>query len=296
MCTGTETEPVAPGEGANDEAVNAHAQQLPRYHVRVARTKSILLQMISISHAHVIAEHHLHTPHDMRRELTDTFERPSLSNKLHLQTRLLNLKMESGSSVDNYFKEIQDLTERLAALSAPVEADFQVALVLRGLPSEYDTLRVAFVTKGAVTMSELRKALRTEERRVNPNCESVGASSGTYALNEVQATHKLQLIHSDVCGPMPVASLGGSRYFVTFTDDYTRCSQVYLLKQKTEVLNKFKEFESEVTNHAGLKIMALRTDNGGDTSHEFEAYLKMKGIRHELIVPYSSQQNILLND
>jgi hypothetical protein len=28
----------------------------------------------------------------------------------------------------------------------------------------------------------------------------------------------LDLVHSDVCGPMQVPSMGGSRYFVTFTD------------------------------------------------------------------------------
>ena len=66
--------------------------------------------------------------------------------------------MESGTSVDEYFKNLQDLTERLAALAAPVEADFQVALVLRGLPLQYDALRVAFVSKGTVTMPEVRKA------------------------------------------------------------------------------------------------------------------------------------------
>ena len=65
---------------------------------------------------------------------------------------------------------------------------------------------------------------------------------------------KLQLVHSDVCGPMPTESLGKKRYFVSFTDDYSRCSQVYLMKQKSEVLDKFKEFEAEVTNETGLSI------------------------------------------
>jgi len=78
-----------------------------------------------------------------------------------------------------HFKQLQDLTERLAALGAPVEADFQVALLLRGLPSEYDALRVAFVAKGTVTMSELREALRTEEYRLSSDAGSVGATSSS---------------------------------------------------------------------------------------------------------------------
>lgn len=112
------------------------------------------------------------------------------------------------------------------------------------------------------------------------------------SATNVQTTQKLQLNHSDVCGPMSTPSLGGSRYFVTFTDDYTCCSRVYFLKWKSEVLEKFKEFKSEATNCTGLKIMTLCTDNGGEyTSREFEAYPKMKGIRHELTVPYTPQQN-----
>jgi hypothetical protein len=49
----------------------------------------------------------------------------------------------------------------------------------------------------------------------------------------------LDLIHSDVCGPMPVKSLGGSLYYVTFIDDYSRKTWLYLLKSKDEVFSKF---------------------------------------------------------
>ena len=49
------------------------------------------------------------------------------------------------AAVDKYLKDVQDITERLAALGAPVESDFQVAFILRGLPSEFDALRVALL-------------------------------------------------------------------------------------------------------------------------------------------------------
>ena len=77
------------------------------------------------------------------------------------------------------------MTERLSALGAPVEADFQVAIALRGLSSEYDALRVAVVTKGSVTMSELREALRTEENRLHLSSGSVGAA-GASVLSAVR--------------------------------------------------------------------------------------------------------------
>ena len=112
------------------------------------------------------------------------------------------------------------------------------------------------------------------------------------AVGEIRSTKKLQLIHSDVCGPMKTESIGGAKYFLTFIDDYSRYCTVYFIKQKSEVFNKFKEFEALVTNGNSTRIKTLRTDNGGEyTSMEFQNYLKEKGIRHELTVPDSPQQN-----
>ena len=103
---------------------------------------------------------------------------------------------------------------------------------------------------------------------------------------------KLQLVHSDVCGPMQAESIGGQKYFVTFIDDFSRCCAVYFLKQKSEVFEKFKEFEAIATNECGQSIATLRTDNGGEyLSREFQAYLKSKGIRHELTIAHTPEQN-----
>jgi hypothetical protein len=111
-------------------------------------------------------------------------------------------------------------------------------------------------------------------------------------VGEVRSQRKLELVHSDVCGPMSVESMGGQKYFVTFIDDYSRCCTVYFLRHKSEVLEKFKEFEAAVTNEAGTSIAKLRTDNGGEyLSTEFTEFLKSKGIRHELTVPHSPEQN-----
>ena len=90
---------------------------------------------------------------------------------------------------------------------------------------------------------------------------------------------RLQLVHSDVCGPMKTASLGGSKYFVTFIDDYSHCCAVFMLKHKSKVFKYFKEFERQVTNECGYTIHTLHTDNGGEyLSTEFQDYLKSKGI------------------
>lgn len=83
-------------------------------------------------------------------------------------------------------------------------------------------------------------------------------------MGEIQLTRKLQLVHSDICGPMQTQLIGGAKYFVTFIDDYTRCCAVYFMKYKSEVLDKFKEVEVTSTNDAGRAIGTLPTDNGGE--------------------------------
>jgi transposase InsO family protein len=76
---------------------------------------------------------------------------------------------------------------------------------------------------------------------------------------------------------MQTESFGGCKYFVTFIDDYSWCCAVHFLRKKSEVFEKFKEFEASSTNKCGEKIGALRTDNGGEyLSREFQAYLTSK--------------------
>jgi len=102
----------------------------------------------------------------------------------------------------------------------------------------------------------------------------------------------LELVHADVCGPMEVKSIGGSRYFVIFEDDYSRMTFVYLIKTKDLVLECFKDFKNMVENQQNLRIKALRTDNGGEfCSQDFENLLTKAGIIHQKTNPYTPEQN-----
>ncbi|KAK8697972.1 hypothetical protein V6N13_114104 [Hibiscus sabdariffa] len=62
-----------------------------------------------------------------------------------------------------------------------------------------------------------------------------------------RASDLLGLIHSDVCGPMNTQARGGYQYFITFTDDFSRYGYIYLMRHKSEALEKFKEFKNELT-------------------------------------------------
>ena len=61
-----------------------------------------------------------------------------------------------------------------------------------------------------------------------------------FLKSETKAKGTLELIHSDVSGPIPSIFLSGYEYFVTFIDDYSRNTWIYFLNTKSEVFEKFK--------------------------------------------------------
>ena len=67
----------------------------------------------------------------------------------------------------------------------------------------------------------------------------------------------LELLHSDVCGPINVKTRGRYEYYVTFIDDYSRYGYVYLMHRKSETFDKFKEFRVEVKKQLGIPIKSL---------------------------------------
>ena len=91
----------------------------------------------------------------------------------------------------------------------------------------------------------------------------------------------MEIIHTDVCGPMSVEARGGYHYFLTFTNDLSRYGYIYLMKHKSETFEKFKEFQSEVENHRNKKIKFLRSDCGGEyLSYEFGLHSKNVELFH----------------
>ena len=91
--------------------------------------------------------------------------------------------------------------------------------------------------------------------------------------SEHKSKEPLDLVHSDVCGPMSVHLFSGYSYCVTFIDDYSRKTWIYFLKAKLEVFERFREFKTLVENQTGRKICVLKTDNGVEyTSNEFLEY------------------------
>lgn len=129
----------------------------------------------------------------------------------------------------------------------------------------------------------------------NLNCEVClqgKLSALPFKSSTSKSTEILELIHSDLCGPMKVNSLGGSRYFALFIDDYSSRMFVFFLKNKSDVFNCFRNFKAMVENETNKKIKTLRSDNGGEyVNKEFSKFLEENGIHHQLTVAQTPQQN-----
>jgi transposase InsO family protein len=107
-----------------------------------------------------------------------------------------------------------------------------------------------------------------------------------------RTTTPLVLVHTDICGPLPVPSLARSEYFILFTDDFSRKSWIYFLRTKDQALEKFQLFRNMIEKQTMHKILALRSDRGGEfLSEAFSHYLHDHGIVRQLTTAHTPSQN-----
>ena len=148
-----------------------------------------------------------------------------------------------------------------------------------------------------VPKSDLHRTTKEE-----PNCNSVTCAACVYGkatravIPKVRSTGRalfpLDLVHSDICGPLEIQSIGGAKYFITFIDDHTNWSVVYPMSKKSDTFHYFKIFAQLAHTHTGRKIKVLRTDRGGEyLSKEFELDLNSKGTQHQFTTAYTPEQN-----
>lgn len=108
-----------------------------------------------------------------------------------------------------------------------------------------------------------------------------------------RASSVLELIHTDICGPISPPTHSGCRYFMVLIDDFSRYTIIFLLHYKSEAFTRFTQFVAQVeTQHQPRRIQTLRSDNGGEyTSSDFLTFCQSRGISRQFTVPYTPQQN-----
>ena len=87
-------------------------------------------------------------------------------------------------------------------------------------------------------------------------------------------------------------SAGGARYWLTFTDDFTRETWIYFMKEKSESLQKLQKFVAWIQCQSNQKVKRLRSNNEGEYNNKkSHAWFKETRIQWEPTVPYAPDQN-----
>ena len=122
-----------------------------------------------------------------------------------------------------------------------------------------------------------------KDHRVSFNSRGYSASKAFY------------LIHSDVWDPSKIKTLSGKKWFMTFIDDHTRVCWVYLMEKKSEVEQRFQDFQdffNMIKNQFNTTIGILRSDNGTEYFNKYlSTFLVTNGIIHQFSCRDTPQQN-----
>ncbi|RVW27584.1 Retrovirus-related Pol polyprotein from transposon TNT 1-94 [Vitis vinifera] len=123
-------------------------------------------------------------------------------------------------------------------------------------------------------------------------CELAKSHRASFPLILNKSLFPFMVIHYDVWGSSKVPTLSGSRWFVTFIDDCTRMTWLYLMKTKDEVNLLFQNFHKVIETHYNAKVRVLCSDNGGEyQSSDLQKYLEGHDIIHQTTCSNTPQQN-----
>ncbi|GFX45238.1 retrovirus-related Pol polyprotein from transposon TNT 1-94 [Trichonephila clavipes] len=108
----------------------------------------------------------------------------------------------------------------------------------------------------------------------------------------VRSKRALELLHMDICGPMPTESQGGNKYFLSIIDDYSRKVTVFPIRNKSDVFHTLIRFQKRAERFLSKKVIAVRTDGGLEfCNKDMDNFLTELGIKHEVTNSYTPEMN-----
>ena len=121
------------------------------------------------------------------------------------------------------------------------------------------------------------------------SCQKAKSHQLPYPISTSVSTRPLQLVFSDVWGPAPM-SVGRHTYYVSFIDDFSKYTWIYLLKKRSDVFQVFQNFQALVERQFDTKILAVQSDWGGEYE-KLDSFFQTLGISHHVSCPHAHQQN-----
>ena len=124
------------------------------------------------------------------------------------------------------------------------------------------------------------------------SCQKGKLTRSTFKTKEYYFGKPLELVHTNVCGPMRKQSLNGDKYFMLCIDNYSRMKWILFLKHKSEALENFETFKNIIENQVGRRIKCLISDRGGEfISDDFNEFYHKHGIRRQFSTARTPQKN-----
>nr|KYP63355.1 Retrovirus-related Pol polyprotein from transposon TNT 1-94 [Cajanus cajan] len=123
-------------------------------------------------------------------------------------------------------------------------------------------------------------------------CQMAKSKRLVFYDNNKRASAVLDLIHCDLWGPSPVASVAGYSYFVIFVDDFSRFTWFYPLRHKSNFYDVLVRFKVFVENQFSRFIKVFQSDNGTEfTNNKVQDLFASSGVLHRFSCPHTQAQN-----
>ncbi|CAN1152028.1 Retrovirus-related Pol polyprotein from transposon TNT 1-94, partial [Linum perenne] len=123
-------------------------------------------------------------------------------------------------------------------------------------------------------------------------CQYAKHTRSIYSPVSYTPTSPFSIIHSDIWGPSRVASLNGTRWFITMIDEHTRLTWTFLMKEKSDTTRVFQNFYTMIETQFQTKVKVLRTDNARDYFNSaLGSFLSTHGIIHSSSCVDTPEQN-----
>lgn len=155
-----------------------------------------------------------------------------------------------------------------------------------------------------IAPSSIKEGIRSGKIRgivltdlVESQCKDcIEAKSQRKAISKIRQGERATVfggeIHTDIWGKARTATAGKRYYYISFTDDWSRWTTIYLLRQKSEAFDAYKSFETWVKNHRGVAILIMRADRGGEyLDDDFIRYLDEHGTSRKLTIHDTPEDN-----
>ena len=204
-----------------------------------------------------------------------------------------NIVMRANRNQDMFLLNVRVAQDKVASANAALTSDEDITLWHRRLGhANYQLIR-AMAKRNAVNGLDI-----TGQDGINVT-SCIACTQGKQHRAHVSktshvepSTELLHIVHSDVCGPMTIPSIGGKFYFATFIDDCSRKVWVSFLRHKSDLAQAFMDFHVLAEKQSGKRIKILRSDNGGEyISGKMQQYLSQNGIQWQPTAPHTPEYN-----